>query len=278
MSGTALAVSAEAWASDGTFMLPVASFARYGAAAGVLADGLVLLRGRSYDVDAFAVAVANPGPRFHGELDPLRIRDALAIGGPPSVGLWRGQLPSSWNLGMLGERRGLNVIRKSPCCPYTRMEDCMTYRYEFDDTPYETVVFRRENYEPLHEAYEIILSDLKEWNRMALEAGARQAPYRDEVRLFQNLRTWGQKELDDASKTSIVVSNMSIGSLRYSKAALEYASLKAGREAVEKSKGVPSAVAVAIGEKARRFAEHARKIEVAPAGIIDELRSQVERD
>jgi len=89
MASVALWLSVGAHADDGAFRtLPDLSFARYEAAAGLLADGTVLLYGPSYDADVFDPGVSSfaqagtiPDARFGAALVPLPNGGALVLGG-----------------------------------------------------------------------------------------------------------------------------------------------------------------------------------------------------
>jgi hypothetical protein len=151
----------------------------------------------------------------------------------------------------------------------------MTYRFEFDDTSRGDMRFRREHFALLQEALKVLLADLTEWNRRARAKGASKDPYAEEVSLLKDMTDWGDSQLAEPNALSITVQGMSVGSLRHDKAALEYAALRVEHEAVEKAKGMPSAVGEALGEKAHRFRAEAAKIDVSPAGILEELRQHL---
>ena len=57
----------------------------------------------------------------------------------------------------------------------------MSYRYGFDDTRVGDLRLRRPDYETLYASYRQLRDALNEWNRRALENGARAGPYESEV-------------------------------------------------------------------------------------------------
>jgi hypothetical protein len=95
----------------------------------------------------------------------------------------------------------------------------MSYKYEFDTTIVGDFRLSRDRYLMLQEAYRLLLVELETWNERAIENGALSRPYEAEVADLERMIEWGNHELK-SNRSEIIVKGMSIGSLRYAKAAL----------------------------------------------------------
>jgi len=149
----------------------------------------------------------------------------------------------------------------------------MTYRFEYDETSIGDMRFSRDVFVLVQDAHEVMLADLVEWNRIARAAGALTDLYPEEISLLEDATEWGRGQLKNPNARYITVSQMTVGGLRHDKAALEYAALKAQHAAQVRGKDMPSEVAHALGEKARRLNAEAAKIEQPAAAILEELRN-----
>jgi len=140
-------------------------------------------------------------------------------------------------------------------------------------TPGGDYRLRREDYVLLQEALSVLMFQLQNWNHVAKEHGVSEAPYGPEAAYLASIVKWGSAELADGEKREIVVSGISVGSLRYQKAALLFASW-AEEERVDKVANTswPKGVMEVTRRKARRLRELAEEIKQEPAAILDELR------
>jgi hypothetical protein len=151
------------------------------------------------------------------------------------------------------------------------------YEYGFDDTRVGDVRYRREEYETLQEALKLLETKLTLWNRVAMNHGALEQPYMREVEDLHRMIEWGEEKLKNKDTRVIYVHGISIGSLRYQKAALIYAAWYREKEVAETAKDIwPSAVAEAMRGKVRRYHQLADDISQPPATILDELRPEYE--
>ena len=96
----------------------------------------------------------------------------------------------------------------------------MGYCYEFDETYAGDLRLKRSSYETLQDAYRQLRDELETWNRRALDHGASTPPYEREVDDLNGILAWGDEQLAHASAREITVRGISVGSSRYTKAAL----------------------------------------------------------
>lgn len=98
----------------------------------------------------------------------------------------------------------------------------MPYNYSFDTTTVGNFWVYRETYVLIQQGLQRMKEELNNWNRRALQAGARVPPYEKEVSDLDRMIEWGQQRLDATSSPheDIIVNSISVGSLRYLKAAL----------------------------------------------------------
>lgn len=146
------------------------------------------------------------------------------------------------------------------------------YQYSFDETRAGDWRLSRAKYEQLHECYKLILKRIEEWNQIAVAHGALEAPYKAEAQDFERMIEWGAEELGDKNRREIVVKGISVGSLRYAKAALIYGSRvrKAEAQAAERPDW-PTAVRAAMQDAGKPLVDLAEKITYPPADILSEV-------
>ncbi len=124
----------------------------------------------------------------------------------------------------------------------------------------------------MQECYKLLLKRIEEWNQIAMTHGALEAPYKEEVEDLQRMIEWGEEQLRIENCHEVLVRGVSIGSLRYAKAALIYGGLV--REAKTRSAedpGWPTAIRSAIQEVGKPLAELAEEINHPPADILSEV-------
>lgn len=149
------------------------------------------------------------------------------------------------------------------------------YEYVIDDTIVGDARYRRADYEIIHRALGLLEAKLRAWNTVAMTNGALEPPYTREVDDLENMIEWGEEKLSDKDRREIVVRGISVGSLRYLKAALIHAAWFREKEVNETAKDTwPSAVAEAMRDRIRRYHQLADKIPQPPAAILDEIRPE----
>jgi hypothetical protein len=95
----------------------------------------------------------------------------------------------------------------------------MGYTYEFDQTCAGTFRLSRSKYRTLHEGLRLLRKELESWNVRARDHGARANPYGHEVDDLGIMVEWGDARVSNARAREIEVREISVGSLRYMKAA-----------------------------------------------------------
>lgn len=142
-----------------------------------------------------------------------------------------------------------------------------------DNTPLGDRRWDRASYAFIQSALLLLQAKLKSWNTIAIRHGALVAPYVDELAVIEKMATWGDAKLSDEHRPEIVVTGITVGSIRYLKAALLHASWHFEAEAAENAKDSwPSPVLEAIRGRARRCKEFADQMEFPAASILDDLR------
>ena len=94
------------------------------------------------------------------------------------------------------------------------------YRYEFDHTTVGDFRFSREEYELLQEALRLLRDKLRSWDELARSHGALNSPYQFELKDLDQMICWWDGKLQDNKAREIRESGLSVGTLRYIKAAL----------------------------------------------------------
>lgn len=148
----------------------------------------------------------------------------------------------------------------------------MAYRYTFDLTPTGDFTLRRENYMILHEGLRLLCEELEVWNKRALENRGAYAPYEREVADLRQLLDWGDGELAKANAQEIVVRGVTVGNLRYVKAALIFVIRKREQEhALKAEEGWPGEVLQSLVDGIERVRAIARAIHCEPSEILWEI-------
>jgi hypothetical protein len=149
------------------------------------------------------------------------------------------------------------------------------YRYEFDNTTVGDAHYKRPEYEAVQEALKLLEAKLSSWNRVAMENGALEPPYEQEVNDLKNIIEWGEERLSNQSTGMVHLLGISVGNTRYLKAALIHAAWFHEKEINQTTKDTwPSAVIDRIRSRVRKFHQFAEEITQPPAGILEELRPE----
>lgn len=148
----------------------------------------------------------------------------------------------------------------------------MVYRYEFDWTCTGDFGLNRGNYEILHEGLRLLCEELEVWNQHALENRGAYPPYEKEVADLRQLIDWGDGQLAQANAQQIVVRGISVGNLRYVKAALIFAVEKREQEYAKKAEeGWPAGVLKSLADGIEQVRTLARAIDCEPSDILWEI-------
>ena len=150
-------------------------------------------------------------------------------------------------------------------------EELMTYRYSFDYTIVGTLSFWRGDLVLIQNALELLKSEVQAWNAKALEHGASNAPYEQEVADLDHMIAGGAERLSSGNRT-IWINGLTIGSLRYIKAGLILIIARREKEIAEKERqGWPKGVVVSLQQGMERLTMLSQQIDVSPADILEEV-------
>jgi hypothetical protein len=151
----------------------------------------------------------------------------------------------------------------------------MAYQYEFDSTRAGNFRINRTYYRILHDALVLLRDELSGWNERAVKNGAKTPPYEREVEHITNMIQFGNAELSK-NTPDIVVAGITVGSLRYFKAALALARKREQDHSEKERKGWPSAVLSSIAETIQQFDKISKLIEQEPADVFWEVMPKEE--
>jgi hypothetical protein len=148
----------------------------------------------------------------------------------------------------------------------------MTYEYSFDERDAGNRSWHREKYEAIQESLRLLLRDVERWNKTALEHGASRRPYESEEADVSNMIEFGQESLADSTRSAMTVHGISVGSLRYIKAALLLAVRRKEEDLSDKvAQGLPDGVISALREPIAKLRALADRIDLDPSDILWEL-------
>jgi len=147
----------------------------------------------------------------------------------------------------------------------------MNYHYLFDDTRVGDFRLSRTDYLAVQKGYELLREELEAWNQRAVENGATSQPYEREVEDLSRMIEWGKEQLA-GSRQDIVVNGMSVGSLRYAKAALMFTILKREQDRDEKAnERWPSAALRSLGGVIEHLEKISGRIDCEPSDVLWEV-------
>jgi hypothetical protein len=148
----------------------------------------------------------------------------------------------------------------------------MIYHYDFDQARAGNFRLTRTDYAILHEGFGLLRDELDAWNQRVLEHGAVQPPYRQEIADLTQLIAWGEEQLGQRTAHEIVVNGISVGNLRYAKAALMFLIRQREQDCAKKaSEGWPDAALRSLTDVIERIGMIARNIAYEPSGILWEV-------
>jgi hypothetical protein len=147
----------------------------------------------------------------------------------------------------------------------------MTYRYSFDEGPAGDLRLSQNNYRTLQIAFKLLREELELWNKRTREHGAPSAPYEKEVADLKQLIQWGNGELRQ-DPIEVIVRGISIGNLRYVKAALMFLINRQEEDCTKKlDEGWPEAAVRSLRDGVNRTEKIAVEIECEPSDILGEV-------
>ncbi len=151
----------------------------------------------------------------------------------------------------------------------------MIYHYEFDKTYAGDLRLKCSNYKILQEAYRQLRDELMIWNHRTLDQGASTPPYKQEVDDLDHMLAWGEEQLAHAAREcewEITVRGISVGSLRYAKAALSLMIRRRREERVAKLKQKwPDATLHSLDHAIERISRIADNFDSEPNDVLWQL-------
>jgi hypothetical protein len=148
----------------------------------------------------------------------------------------------------------------------------MAYQYSFDSSHVGDWRWFRSSYEIVHEALIRFLKEIKKWNEIVTQQGAARKPYQQEERDIERMVAWGADRLNESSTADIEIRGITVGSLRYKKAAL-LLSVHLREQDLESrhQQAWPSGAVQALNESIQKLRDLEEKIKQPPADVLWEL-------
>lgn len=142
-----------------------------------------------------------------------------------------------------------------------------------DNTVHGDWAWGRASYDYIQTALNLLQAKLNSWNTTAIQHGAIEPPYEREVEILKIMIDWAEPRFADPNTLEIVVSGITVESLRYLKAALLNAAWHFETGAIEQAKdGWPPRVLEAVRGRARKAHELAAEIKYQPADVLQDIR------
>jgi hypothetical protein len=147
----------------------------------------------------------------------------------------------------------------------------MAYTYRFDDRFLGDFEFTRSAYGLIQDALKALRAEVKKWNGLATQHGAKVAPYAEEQQRLENMIDFGSTKLAEQGPW-VPINGMSVGSARFLKAGLELA-IRHRRAELQKNRaaGWPSGALQSLEASIQELEKLAKTIEVEPAEILWEV-------
>ncbi len=145
----------------------------------------------------------------------------------------------------------------------------MGYHYEFDSTLTGDFRLSRMRYQVVQEGLRLLCDELKAWNQRATEHGATYPPYEHEVADLTQLLEFGEQQLGEANAQEIVVRGISVGNLRYVKAALMFVTQRRQQECAKKAQdGWPEGAVSSLADGVEKVKNLAGAVDCEPSDIL----------
>ncbi len=150
----------------------------------------------------------------------------------------------------------------------------MAYKFTFDETRLGDFQLSAESYRLIQHGLVALEVEIAKWNRLALQKGAKTAPYAQEVSTIKDMIAYGHTKLRERTGR-VWINGISIGSMRILRAGLEL-SIRTKRQEVARlrSEGWPAGALAAVVESAEELEELAAQLKVEPAEIIWEVLAE----
>jgi hypothetical protein len=147
----------------------------------------------------------------------------------------------------------------------------MTYEYSFDDTCIGNYRWRKDDYILIQDSFSLLLNEIQSWNVKALEHGATKTPYEQEEDCIEEMIAYGEAKLANQCRY-IEIHGISVGSLRYIKAALFLAIRREEERLAQKIEDRwPDGVISSLRERKTALKNIADKITQEPSDILCEF-------
>ncbi|MCY4059953.1 MAG: toll/interleukin-1 receptor domain-containing protein [Gammaproteobacteria bacterium] len=148
----------------------------------------------------------------------------------------------------------------------------MSYKYQFDSTTIGDLRLPRRRYEELHRAYRLMRDELDQWNQRVAQEGPAQGPFIREVADLDHVIDWGEAKLANPDAQEIFVRGISVGSIRYIKAALlfEVHQRRCDRDA-KRDQGWPDAALRSLDDAIEQIQRTADGFDQEPNNVLWEL-------
>jgi hypothetical protein len=151
------------------------------------------------------------------------------------------------------------------------------YKYEFDHTTVGDFRFSRKDYELIQEGLRLLREKLLSWEQLARSHGATRSPYKRELRDLEGMIFHWEERLQDKAAREIGERGLSVGTLRYIKAALLHAARCREQEIAEAAQTTwPSAITKTLEKQVELLENTADGFSVEPAAILNELEGEYE--
>lgn len=148
----------------------------------------------------------------------------------------------------------------------------MPYQYTFDHTPWGTLRLGKRTYPMVQRGLELLKGEIQTWNEKALQNGATNAPYQEEIADLERMIELGHEALANEHDIMVTFPRVSIGSLRYVKAGLVLMMAQRESEISEKvSARWPGGVIASLRQGLEEISRISQDFDVAPADILAEI-------
>ncbi len=150
----------------------------------------------------------------------------------------------------------------------------MPYKYSFDSSDIGLFRLPKKDYQFCQEGLQSLLSKIVEWNNKSLQHGAPYPPYEMEIEDLEGMIEFGQSRLTIAAHphSSIILSGISVGSMRYIKAGLVYLGYTKQIDIVEKeNQNWPNGALQPLRDNIRYIYELEQAIKYPPSDILYEI-------
>ncbi len=148
----------------------------------------------------------------------------------------------------------------------------MSYQHTFDQTRAGDIEFSKAKYTLVLQGLELLRDEIRIWNERALQHGAANAPYEEDLALLENMISYEAENLSRADSRSVLINGMSIGSLRYIKAGLVLMlARREGQIAEKQREGWPSGVLAAMRSGMEELMKLSQGFDLPPADILEEI-------